>query len=371
MGSVAGKDNGSAGGARSPPPPHPPLYRRRAHHAGSWYEDDPDALRRTLTGYLTAAASDAGRPEPPEPPRRRVRAVICPHAGYAYSGPTAAYGYHAVLAELRHRRADSPTAAIVTQILVLHPSHHVHLPSRCAVSNAVVLETPVGNLRVDDALRREILQLDASLFTTMTASVDEREHSGEMQYPYLAHCLAMAGRLNDGVTVTPVLCGALSTADEAAVGALLAPIVARSHVLTVVSTDFCHWGRRFGYQPVAGGDADDRDRDDDTDGGVPIHEFIERLDRRGMDAIAALQPGAFADYLKETRNTVCGRHAVAVWLRAVTSAAPATTSPAATPAHYPLSVRFVRYAQSSPSRTLSDSSVSYAAAVATVDDGPR
>jgi len=348
MGSVAGKQQQQQQSHEHE------SYTRRAHHAGSWYQDDRDELRSTLESFLREAAASQQQQVP------RLRALIVPHAGYSYSGPTAAYAYAALQQELS--RADTP----IRKILVLHPSHHVYLPQLCAVSLATTLETPVGNLKVDDELRREILSLNHEgddgkkskhhhhQFTVMTASQDEREHSGEMQYPYLAHCVLESGR-ND-ITVLPVMCGSLSTESETAFGELLRDIVHRPDVLTVVSTDFCHWGRRFSYQPTP-----DDHASNNNNNNIPIHEFIQQMDRRGMDLIAAQEPGAFASYLKETRNTICGRHAVAVWLRAVV----ASNGTTANDYDDDVSIEFVRYAQSSPSRTLSDSSVSYAAAVAT------
>lgn len=373
------------------------LYRRRrAHHAGSWYDVERSVLERTLDGFLNEAAKEEEEEEQdvgnggraPADSRSGsgaassldsvLRAVIVPHAGYSYSGPTAAHSYGAVRNELR--RLGNRT----TQILVLHPSHHVHLEGRCAVSGAVELETPLGNLKVDEGLRNEIHSLGSisggsqnskHKFTVMTQSQDENEHSGELQYPYLAHCLNQTGK-REHITVTPVMCGSLSTSDEVICGRLLSAIIARPNVLTVISTDFCHWGRRFHYQPLSS--------QQQQQPSLPIHQFIEQLDRRGMDAIAAQQPGAFATYLKETNNTICGRHAVAVWLRAVEAAAETAnvgpppddsltaTASANRRSHHDttarLSVKFVKYAQSSQSKTLSDSSVSYAAAIATIDE---
>lgn len=305
------------------------MYIREAHHAGSWYESDPRKLDATLTSFLEeAAATTSGADEDASPTSTNLRALIVPHAGYSYSGPTAAYSYTALAKELTKK--DSP----IRKILVLHPSHHVYLEG-CAVSGAESLETPLGNLRVDDDLRQEVLRLSPK-FTIMKAKVDEEEHSGEMQYPYLAKVLQ--GR---DISVLPVMCGALSVGQEEFFGKLLGEIVARPDVVTVVSSDFCHWGARFSFRP--------------TNDGIPIHKFIEQMDRKGMDLIELQQPGAFADYLKETRNTICGRHAIAVWLRAVTTSSSRNT----------LSVSFVHYAQSSAAKSMSDSSVSYAAAVAT------
>lgn len=46
-----------------------------------------------------------------------------------------------------------------------------------------------------------------------------------------------------------------------------------------------------------------------------IHESIKALDARGMAAIASGDAQRFADYLQETGNTICGRHAIAILLQ--------------------------------------------------------
>uniref|UniRef100_A0A7S3L8W0 Protein MEMO1 n=1 Tax=Amphora coffeiformis TaxID=265554 RepID=A0A7S3L8W0_9STRA len=330
MGSVAGK------AAMSYVP-----YPRRAHHAGSWYSNETavlsDELQHNLDHVVDTASAATSRGV--------LRGVICPHAGYSYSGPTAAYSYKALQAELvrRHNNNNTNKNEPTTTIVVLHPSHHVYLEN-CALSGATALHTPVGDLPVDDALRQEIWQLDRKLFSVMTQSDDEHEHSGEMQYPYLAKIIPTGMQ----VQVLPIMCGNLSHAKEALVGQTLSNILQRPNVLTVVSTDFCHWGRRFSYQP--------------TDGNIPIHQFIRQMDHRGMDLIAHdwQRPGAFADYLRDTRNTICGRHAIAVWLHALSTAYPPATTTVPT-------IAFVKYAQSSAAKSMHDSSVSYAAAVCTLE----
>lgn len=204
-------------------------YQRRAHYAGSWYSDDKAVLDDQLQQNLDAAALPADLLSN----KTTVRAVICPHAGYSYSGPTAAYSYRALQIELerRHHHATNSNNSNhepPTTIVVLHPSHHVYLEN-CAVSGATNLSSPLGDLPVDDALRREILQLGQ--FSVMTQSDDEREHSGEMQYPYLAKIIP-AGMKN--VQVLPIMCGNLTQASEASFGQKLSEILQRSSILTVV-----------------------------------------------------------------------------------------------------------------------------------------
>ena len=79
------------------------------------------------------------------------------------------------------------------------------------------------------------------------------------------------------------------------------------------------------------------------------------MDHQGMDLIALKQPGAFAEYLQRTKNTICGRHAISVWMRAIDSVE----------SKKDLTVKFVKYDQSSAVESMSDSSVSYASAVVT------
>lgn len=369
-------------------------YSRRAYHAGSWYEDDETELRKTLESYLRDAAEESpslllAQRTPQEDDsssmtrKRILRGMIVPHAGYRYSGPTAAHAY----AALRDALLSSPdSATTVEHIIVLHPSHHVYLDG-CAVSGAHELQTPLGPLLVNNQLRSEILQLSCSAsfssggesgsssnkkvsFTLMSQRDDEHEHSGEMQYPYLAHILSSMSSPSRGkghqrtVSVLPIIVGALSTSQEERYGRLLAPILARPNVLTVVSSDFCHWGSRFSYRPTP--------PDKGSGGGIaaktPIHEFIRQLDRDGMNWIELQRPGMFAHYLRETRNTVCGRHPISVWLHAITCSSASSALSPSEDSSGKMEVTFVKYAQSSPVTSMHESSVSYAAALATLPD---
>jgi AmmeMemoRadiSam system protein B len=395
MGSVMGSERGPEAGAsfgKTPPDNKVTYYSRRAHHAGSWYEDDATELRDALESYLRDAVEESpsllllGQPQPsqrdgdespspPPSPRKILRGAIVPHAGYRYSGRTAAHAY----AALRDALSPSPgvsssAAAAIEHVIVLHPSHHAYLDG-CAVSGARELQTPLGPLPVDDRLRSEVLQLscrgDGSCsklsFTLMSQRDDEHEHSGEMQYPYLAHVLASSavGRKRH-VSVLPIMVGALSTSQEERYGRLLAPILARPSVLAVVSSDFCHWGSRFSYRPTPPGSSGGKAK-------APIHEFISQLDRDGMNWIELQKPGMFAQYLKETQNTICGRHPISVWLHAITS--PSSASSSGNPGDGgpgKMEVTFVKYAQSSPVESMHESSVSYAAALATLrEPGPE
>jgi AmmeMemoRadiSam system protein B len=69
-------------------------------------------------------------------PIRGARAIIAPHAGYAYSGQAAAWAYKCVDPD------------VIKRVFILGPSHHEYLPG-CAVSQFTEYETPMGNLKTD------------------------------------------------------------------------------------------------------------------------------------------------------------------------------------------------------------------------------
>jgi len=193
-------------------------YVRQASHSGSWYTKSSATLESQLAGWLTEAnTTSSASSSASTPSKGSVRALIAPHAGYSYSGPTAAYAYMHL----------DPT--LVKRVFILGPSHHVHLKA-CAVSGASVCETPVGNLTVDEAVRVELLA--NPLFQRMTQGVDEDEHSIEMHLPYVAHVIGAT----PGLTIVPVMVGALDPAQEAEYGryvCIYAPR-ARDHLLMLL-----------------------------------------------------------------------------------------------------------------------------------------
>ena len=78
-----------------------------------------------------------------------------------------------------------------------------------------------------------------SLFEEMTMHTDEDEHSIEMHLPYVAK--VMEGQQ---FTIVPILVGSLSNDKEALYGKLLSKYLAEPENVFVISSDFCHWGKK-------------------------------------------------------------------------------------------------------------------------------
>ena len=137
---------------------------REASHAGSWYESDGNQLDQQLSGWLTEAVSSTST-------RLKARAIIAPHAGYSYSGPTAAFAYKCI----------DPTD--IDRVFLLGPSHHYSL-NTCALTNHAQYETPLYNIKIDTQISGELYK--TGLFSIMNKQQDSDEHSLEMHLPYIA-----------------------------------------------------------------------------------------------------------------------------------------------------------------------------------------
>lgn len=220
--------------------------------------------------------------------------------------------------------------ANIDRVFILGPSHHYYTPG-CELSGTSVYATPIGDLTLDLQVMKGLESTGA--FKRMSLKVDEAEHSIEMQLPYIA--LAME---NKAFTIVPILVGSLDTKGEARYGEILAPYLEDPKNFFVVSSDFCHWGKRFQYTHY-----------DKKDG--EIWQSIKNLDETGMKCIESGNPEEFADYQAMYKNTICGRHPIGAMLQAMVCA------------KNNFNCKFIYYDQSSKCKQANDSSVSYAAAV--------
>jgi MEMO1 family protein len=175
--------------------------------AGEWYPDDPESLREMMREYLNRA---------PKPTiRGRVVGLISPHAGYVYSGFTAAHGYNLV--------ADAPP-----DLVAIVSPFHGYPAGNVMVHTADFYETPLGRIPVArdlvDRLRERIEITDMS---------GEEEHSIEIQLPFLQ---SVCGSFS----LLPIM---MWNPDVWRVGEMvdgLTDVLAGRNALLVASTDLHH-----------------------------------------------------------------------------------------------------------------------------------
>jgi len=182
---------------------------RRPAVAGQFYPGSPNALRRSIQKYI----DEATLPDNLAP----VRAVIAPHAGYVYSGPTAGYAFKA-LAALPQKEWT---------VFLLGPAHRAYFGG-VALGNYSALRTPLGDVPI--AVDRVTEMLARSPLYTRAPEAHAPEHCLEVEVPFLQMTLP-------DFRLVPMLFGEV---DPREVAAELADHVGEND-LVVVSNDLSHF----------------------------------------------------------------------------------------------------------------------------------
>jgi MEMO1 family protein len=224
---------------------------RRAAVAGQWYPGERMRLAEAVDAHVAAADLEGLAAHP--------RALVAPHAGLMYSGPVAAYAYK--LAQRSHYAA----------VVLVGPSHFV--PFRgVSIWPRGAWDTPLGAIAVDDALASAISAQSADIVDHRAAH--GREHSLEMQLPFVAHLLP-------GVPIVPMVMGHQTRDTAMALGAALARALAahEGDVLLVASSDLSH------YEDAA---------------------TAAQLDAVVTRHVDALDPGGLMDALERNPHHACG-----------------------------------------------------------------
>ena len=182
-----------------------------AAFADQFYTADPGQLAAEIDAYLAAASPDAR-------PSGKVVALIAPHAGYVYSGRTAAAAYALV------------KGSAVDTVVIVGPSHRVAFEG-CSIWPDGGFETPLGVAPVDAALAKEISL--ASGFGFQRAAFAD-EHSVEVQVPFIQRALP-------GAAIVPIVMGRQTRQTIRALAEALGKTCLAKNVLVVASTDLSHF----------------------------------------------------------------------------------------------------------------------------------
>ena len=229
---------------------------RPAAVAGTFYPNEAGELESSVRRYLSRAP--AGAPAVP-------KAVIVPHAGFVYSGLTAAQVYARL----------APAHAVITRVVILGPCHRVAVDG-LALSGANGFSTPLGQVPVDRAAAAEVLTLPQVREFDAT---HEDEHCIEVQLPFLQVVL-------DDFAIVPLVVGGATPEQVAQV---LDRLWGGPETLIVISSDLSHY---LGYEAARRLDGDTRRAienlaagdigDDQACGRIPIKGLIAAAAKRGM-----------------------------------------------------------------------------------------
>ena len=240
--------------------------------AGTWYPKTAEALQKEVDGFLAKAPEEKKDAFP-------VKALVAPHAGYEWSGPTAAFAYKAIK-DKKYKR-----------VVLLGPSHRKPFQGG-ALPGVDAFETPLGEIPIDTEACN--LLLKNSAFSTLP-SAHAQEHSLEIQLPFLQRTLS-------DFKLVPIVVGEITPENAVAMANAIRPLLDKDTLL-LLSSDFTHQGSRFGYTPFK----------------ENIKANIQKMDFMAVNFILNLDVSGFWEFLNKTQATICGQNPIKIGMLALSA----------------------------------------------------
>jgi hypothetical protein len=184
--------------------------------AGGFYPADANELGKMIDGFLARA--------PAENLEGSLVALICPHAGYQYSGGVAAYSY----IQLKGKRYD--------RVVVIAPSHFEAFPFS-SIYDGEAYRTPFGEVHVDHDFAARLAKLSSAIKISGRGHGEVEghgEHALEDQLPFLQRVLGE-------FKMVPIVMGDQRYDNCRALGIALAKAVQGTNTLILVSSDLSHY----------------------------------------------------------------------------------------------------------------------------------
>ncbi|KAF6245518.1 AmmeMemoRadiSam system protein B [Nitrosopumilus sp. b2] len=193
----------------------------------------------------------------------KVFGIVCPHAGYVYSGPTACHSYKAI-------SSKSPEL-----VIILGPNHF-GVGRDVATMIDAKWETPLGSVEVDSESAEEIANI--SKYIEIDELSHSRDHSIEVQIPMLQSLLS------NKFKILPIILLDQSLEIAKDVGDAIAQIAKSRNAMIVASSDFTHYEE---------------------------NSFAHSQDKALIEPILEMDVEKFYSVLMEKRITACGYGAMA------------------------------------------------------------
>ena len=194
---------------------------RRPTQAGAFYEGDAKALKTQIENCFLQEVGPKKLPKFNKNGPRAVVGLVCPHAGYLFSGAVAANAYYELAQD---GKPDT--------VVILGPNHTGY-GSALALMNEGVWRTPLGDVEIDGETANQIVQ------ETRLVDVDNLahrfEHSIEVQLPFLQYLYGSEFKF------VPVCFQLQDLSSAVEVGKALVKVIASKNAVVIASSDMTHY----------------------------------------------------------------------------------------------------------------------------------
>ena len=232
---------------------------RRPSQAGMFYAGNAEDLKKQIEECFLHKFGPGKIPKVAEKGPRKIVGLICPHAGYMYSGPVAAHAYYRLAIDGK------------PETFVIMGPNHMGYGSAIALMNEGIWRTPLGDIEIDYDTASKILRFSELIDIDDTAH--RYEHSIEVQLPFLQYLYSSEFKF------VPIafLMQDLKSCRE--IGKALAKALEGRNAVIIASTDMTH------YEP---------------------HEEASRKDRLALNAVEKMNEEEFYSTIESYRISACG-----------------------------------------------------------------
>lgn len=229
--------------------------------AGMFYPNEKNELKKTIHScFLHPFGPGTLKPNPK---MKKVFGVICPHAGYMYSGPVAAHSFLAL-------------SSVPNELFIIVGPNHWGIGLTIASMKDCTWQTPLGQVEVDSIVAEELKEIESIVDLDFYSHT--REHSIEVQIPMLQEVI------KNKFKILPILMINQEQSFAAKLGKAITKIMKKYNSCIIGSSDFTH------YEP---------------------NEFAHMQDMGLIEHVLNLDVNKFYKTLKENQVTACGYGAIA------------------------------------------------------------
>ncbi|MGH1567820.1 MAG: MEMO1 family protein [Nitrosopumilus sp.] len=193
----------------------------------------------------------------------KIFGVVCPHAGYVYSGPTACHSYKSITSQ-------NP------ELVIIIGPNHFGVGKDVATMIDAQWQTPLGMVQVDSDSAKQITEI--SNFIEIDEYSHSQDHSLEVQVPMLQEILS------SDFQILPIILRSQNMGTAIDVGNAVSKIAEKKNVIIVASSDFTHYEE---------------------------NSFAHQQDKALIEPILEMNLERFYQVLNERRVTACGYGAIA------------------------------------------------------------
>ncbi len=228
--------------------------------AGQFYPGQKDELEDMIKYCFEHKFGPGSKPSESS---EKIFGVICPHAGYVYSGPTACHSYRSI-------------SDLKPELVIIVGPNHFGVGEDAATMIDAQWETPLGLVEVDSESAKEIAE--KSKFIEIDSFSHSQDHSLEVQVPMLQSIFP------NKFQILPIILRAQDLETAKDVGDAISEIAKKKNAIIVASSDFTHYEE---------------------------NSFAHSQDKALIEPILEMDVERFYDVLREKRVTACGYGAMA------------------------------------------------------------